>query len=310
MAISSFPQSLQDREISSGLRFRARFYPFAASFNLHRLAFMSGALLILAGAAFGLEAKAENAPVLSAVIVVFFGMPHGAFDAVLFSQAWPKDCLSRKQNFIVDYVCVAALVVAFWAFNPGESLCAFLAVSALHFSGDWERDIPYLTRIIVGASLLAFPALFHEQSVRWIFQWLVPAGDAASLAAGLRTCALGLLPLAAAAIALNLRNSPMATLEAAIVLALAIAATPLTFFLAYFCGLHSIRHLLQVRETLNERMAGSLFALAFPYALAAALAIAAGAAAASFSLPLGGALLGSLFIGLAALTVPHMLFAE
>jgi Brp/Blh family beta-carotene 15,15'-monooxygenase len=277
--------------------------------HLHRVAFSLAVLAVLAAAAFGAEVKAEEAPILSAAIILLFGMPHGAFDVALASQGWRVKSLFLRLKFIAAYVCVAAFVVLFWSFFPGESLCAFLALSALHFSKDWQGEIPPFGLLTIGASLICFPALFHQPSVREIFELLVPSSDAAVLSAGLQVCAFGLIPLAAAAFAYNLTDQPLAVIEAAAVLALALAATPLTFFLIYFCGLHSIRHLLHVRETIKGWAASSLFSLAFPYALAAAAGIVA-AAITSFPLPLGSALLGSVFIGLAALTVPHMLLVS
>ncbi len=273
--------------------------------SLHRVAFMLTGALILGAALCRVRVSAEDVPILSVCAVVLFGMPHGALDVALASRSWPENGLQRRIKFIAEYIAVAAFVVLFWSFFPGESLCAFLALSALHFSEDWENELSSPSRLAVGASLLCFPALFHQQGVRAIFDCLVPSGDAAALAAGLHTGALSLLPAVAAAFAYHLRDHLLAVLEAAVVLALAIILTPLTFFLIYFCGLHSVRHLLHVRQRLRARPA-SLFSLAAPYALAAGLGIFA-TATVSFSIPFEEALLGSLFIGLAALTVPHML---
>lgn len=275
----------------------------------HRIAFILAGIALLAAAALGVDARAENAPVLAAAIVLLFGMPHGAFDAELAVRDALWDKAARSLKFIEAYIGVAAFVVLFWSFFPGEGLCAFLALSALHFSEDWQHELPSASRLVIGAALIGFPALFHQQTVLEIFAWLVPETDAAFLAAGLHACALALLPLVAAAFAFHLRDRPLAVLEAAVVLALALAASPLTFFLVYFCGLHSIRHLFHVRDLLHGRAVRSLFPLALPYALAACTAIV-GAAVMSFSQPFGGAMLGSLFIGLAALTVPHMLLSR
>jgi Brp/Blh family beta-carotene 15,15'-monooxygenase len=282
---------------------------FARHFVFHRFIFIAGALGILTATPLGVEMNAEDAPILSAAILITFGMPHGAFDVAVASRQRNTDSGFSRLKFIAEYVGAAAFVLLFWHFFPGEGLCAFLALSALHFAEDWENEIPPFASLIIGASLLAFPALFHQTGVRVIFEMLVPSNDAALLSAGLHSFAWGLLPFAAATLAYQLPRRPSAMAEASLVLALSILVTPLTFFIFYFCGLHSIRHLFHVREQLPTGTAASLFSLGFPYALAASAGVAA-AAALSYSSHLGSAMLGSVFTCLAALTVPHMLLVN
>lgn len=85
---------------------------------------------------------------------------------------------------------------------------------------------------------------------------------------------------------------------------------PLLYFVAYFCLLHSLRHLTTTLALLPDRtraLAGAARIMAASLLGAgAALALAIGGAGADA----GNAILGVVFIGLAALTVPHMLLVD
>jgi Brp/Blh family beta-carotene 15,15'-monooxygenase len=81
---------------------------------------------------------------------------------------------------------------------------------------------------------------------------------------------------------------------------------PLLFFVLYFCGLHSPRHLIQAARGVSPRLAlatGALFT---------GRAIGAGSLAwlATPGPGIEAKLLRVTFVGLAALTVPHMLLIE
>ena len=133
------------------------------------------------------------------------------------------------------------------------------------------------------------------------------AGDGARAVAAAQA-ALGpvlLVGLAVAAV-IAARRAPHEAFELLGAAALALLAPPLMFFIVYFCALHSARHL---REGFREEhghgrrltlLVVAAYTLA-PLALAAAFLVGTAGTAA-----LDEQLLRVVFIGLAALTVPHM----
>jgi Brp/Blh family beta-carotene 15,15'-monooxygenase len=101
------------------------------------------------------------------------------------------------------------------------------------------------------------------------------------------------------------RRSWLCAAELATLPLLAWALPPISFFVVYFCGLHSPRHFLEVIGWLQMR-ANVVSAVA----LGITLATLSSCAAAFMMLPSVSPdvrLVQIVFIGLAALTVPHMI---
>jgi Brp/Blh family beta-carotene 15,15'-monooxygenase len=182
-------------------------------------------------------------------------------------------------------------------------------MSIYHFSGDWDRDLDALPRLIVAAAMIAAPAALHRAQVVEIFSWLSPIEAATTTAVVMAAAAAPLLQASAVVIALLVVKRPLAAAELAVVLALAWLTPPLMFFLAYFCGLHSVRHMIETQEVLRIETFGAFVAATLPYAPLAVIGTIVGALVLS-SLPPGPALISTIFMALGALTVPHIILIE
>jgi Brp/Blh family beta-carotene 15,15'-monooxygenase len=271
--------------------------------------------LVLGGVAVALwpGTGAPAAPALLVVLalaVAVTGLPHGALDPWLARRAGLWRTGRGLVVFHLAYVALAALVLVAWRWAPGTSLALFLAISAWHFAGDWRGHLPGWARALAGAALLALPAWRWPGEVREIFMMLSGA-EGAAVAGALATMAPWLAAGMAVAAAFALRRSLATAVELAAIATLALLLPPLAYFIVYFCALHSLRHLrhaaLGADAGARRRMAG----VALAYTLLT-LALAALAwpwlAGAGEALPAPGTPLAQLvFIGLAALTLPHML---
>ena len=258
-------------------------------------------------------AGAPAAPALLVVLalaVAVTGLPHGALDPWLARQSGLWRTRRGLVAFHLAYVALAALVLVAWRWLPGPSLALFLAISAWHFAGDWRGHLPGAARAVAGGALLALPAWRWPGEVQAIFVMLSGA-DGAAVAEALATMAPWLAAGMAIVAAFALRRSLTTAIELAAITALALLLPPLLFFIVYFCALHSLRHLrhaaLGADAGARRRMAG----VAVGYTLLA-LVLAAVAwpwlARAGDARPVPGTPLAQLvFIGLAALTLPHML---
>lgn len=240
-----------------------------------------------------------------AILAAVLGMPHGALDPLIARRLGLWRTPLTFAAFNLAYVGVAAAVVALWLVAPVPSLIAFLLISAAHFGSDWNRERPLALRLLTGAALLSLPSLRDQDAVADLYITL--AGDGAGAVAAAQA-ALGpvlLVGLAVAAV-IAARRAPHEAFELLGAAALALLAPPLMFFIVYFCALHSARHL---REGFREEnghgrrltlLVVAAYTLA-PLALAAAFLVGTAGTAA-----LDEQLLRVVFIGLAALTVPHM----
>ncbi len=246
--------------------------------------------------------------VLAALILVL-GVPHGAMDT-LFAQrlyglktAWDWTC------FTVGYVTLAGLVVAAWVWAPAGFLVGFLLISAAHFSGDPAAGTPWISRILYGGVVLVLPAWSHQAEMSGLFGQLVGPE-----AAGVIMPVLGWLvwPWALGFIvAIGERSvrDPLTAFEFAAVGILALVAPPLLAFTLFFCGMHGARHILRAFRYSGRdswRFLGWV-------ALLPMMGVALASAVAWYFLkdtPLDARLLQIVFVGLAALTVPHMVLVE
>ncbi len=241
--------------------------------------------------------------------VALLGLPHGALDLPMAQVLWPLTGSADRARFFAAYIGIAAAVAGLWWTAPGLALSAFLAYSALHFSGDWETDGPML-RAAGGLSVVGAPALFSFADVASIFFVLTDGSYAVPIA---RALAIAGLIGGALALIVFLRERARrnrAVVELAGIWIGAAILPPLLYFVAYFCLLHSLRHMTETLDALPDRKAALLGAAGIMATslLGASLALALLLYGDGFNIE--ASVLRIVFIGLAALTVPHMLLVE
>ncbi len=273
------------------------------------LLFGAAAATAAAGVA-AIEPDAVTQALVLAPFVALLGIPHGALDLRLAEALWPLPRVSGLALFGVAYLGLAAAVLGIWWLLPAAALGLFLAYSAVHFGGDWRDELTGWQRPFAGALVVSLPAVFWPNEVREIFATLAPAEAATGAVTGLRLAA----PLAAvgvlAACAGARWRTPRTAVELAGLTVAAAALPPLVYFLVYFCFLHSPRHLAESARTLGLDAPEALRAAA-PLTLATwAIAAVALALLLQAGVALGSTTLHVVFIGLAALAVPHMVLVE
>ena len=243
-----------------------------------------------------------------ATAVAVAGLPHGALDPLLARAAGVWRSAWGLALFLLGYLALAVGVVAVWAVQPGITLALFLLLSAWHFAGDWRGELEAPARAAAGAAVLLVPALFQREAVAGVFVHLVPAAAAGGVAEAMHYLALPALLALMVLGAPALRHGRWLTAELTTIVLLAWLLSPLLYFTVYFCALHSPRHMLGMRP-LRGVSRRALIATAAALTMAA---VAFGALAYPLLSPVDWdtRLLRVVFIGLAALTVPHMLLVE
>lgn len=266
---------------------------------------LAGSLSLAALA--GLEVGSGWQAGLLAVLVTLLGLPHGALDIEVARLAGLWHDLGGWLRFGCAYVLVVGLAIGFWLAAPGPALAIFLAMSAWHFAGDWRDRLPPILRLAVGGSVVSLPALFHVADVTQVFGLLVPAASAKVIAESLELLAV---PFLVGAVGSALRSGhPRTALEIVAIVVAAAALPPLVYFIAYFCFLHSPRHLIEAGAELAIGNLRDLVRRTWP--IVAITCLGAMAAAALLpAAPLSTVAIKVVFIGLFGLTVPHMLLIE
>ncbi|MEI4231891.1 Brp/Blh family beta-carotene 15,15'-dioxygenase [Roseovarius sp. D22-M7] len=246
---------------------------------------------------------------LLAPLIAIFGLPHGALDLPMAETLWPLDGCRGKLRFMAIYLGLVACVIGLWIVLPGAALVAFLAYSALHFSDDWSHAASPL-RWTGGLATIGAPALLHHAEVTTLFAYLVPAG-AASWAAAAAAIAGGVAGVGfVVTVLFRPQTRERAALEQAILWGLAALLPPLVYFTVYFCGLHSIRHFDATIRSVPRARRALVTAAGLSAAVTLTGALLLYARSGSDSLTAEGGGMQVIFIGLAALTVPHMLLVD
>ena len=244
------------------------------------------------------------------VLVATLGLPHGALDPLIARRAGLWRTPLGFAGFNLGYLAIVALVVGVWLLAPTASLVGFLVVSGIHFGADWNGGRSVVLRSLTGVGLLTLPAFAHHDEVAGIYRTL--AGTGGGIVADVQS-SLGPVAIVAMLIgaALALRRRPTDALEILLATTLALVAPPLIFFALYFCALHSARHL---RHGFAEERGSGRLAVLITVAYTVVPIVAVGILTAVFvgDFAPGGSLADGwiirlVFIGLAALTVPHMI---
>lgn len=248
--------------------------------------------------------------VILAPAVAVLGLPHGALDLPMAEALWPLRGARDKVGFFAAYIGIAGVVGLLWWIAPAAALVAFLAYSALHFSGDWQVDGP-LWRLAGGVSAVAAPAVFHTDAVAALFAALGPAGWADTIAQA--TAGFGIAGGAVAIFAALIRKPPSrvhATVELSAIWLGAAVLPPLLYFSAYFCLLHSLRHLTLTLDHLPDKQRAIRAAAGITVLTLIAAGVGVGLFAFASQIDPSTSVMRVIFIGLAALTVPHMLLVD
>ena len=240
-----------------------------------------------------------------AISTAVLGLPHGSLDTEVARRYLHLNSLPRLVGFLAGYMALSGIVIAIWLQIPNIALAAFLLYSAVHFGDDVAHRLGRIGGIGYGLWILGLPVTFHPQTVEPLFAMLGADQTGLIIAAAPWALAVGGAILIAA-LALNPERASSDWRDPLLLAAGAAFLHPLAYFIAYWCFLHSPRHLeLAARDLGLEGWRERLRAVA-PTTLATyALAIAA--VPFLMNLPSDAILMQVIFIGLAALTVPHMI---
>ena len=280
-----------------------------SALRIQGLAFSVGAIVLAIVAITAARFDPQVELIVVAALIVLLGVPHGALDTIFARQLYGIQTPRGWLWFAMIYVLLSASVIGFFMLAPAGFLIGFLLISMLHFSGDPAAGTPWLARALYGGAIIVLPTLLHAGEITRLFALLVGI-DAARLV----TPFLGLLAwpwligLALATIQ-RLSKDWLTALERGAVAVLAVLAPPLISFTVFFCAMHSARHILRTIDYSGRSSPGLILGATLLPMLGVLLA---SAAAWHFlgGTPINGAIIQLVFVGLAALTVPHMALVE
>lgn len=266
-------------------------------------------VLPLLGILLALTALLAPAPgqVAVLIIVIAFGVPHGALDGEivrpllrpLLGSAW-------FGVFALPYLGLSALVLLAWHEAPIAALAAFLGLSVLHF-GLEDAGADPLGIAVRGGLPIALPVLLHPAATTAVFGAVAGVSMPVPpmwLLLGAQLWAV-LVPF----YLLRQRRQRAVLTELALLAAAFIVLPPLAAFAIYFVCFHAPAHMRAIVRNGRAPRVASMPAASWRSLPITLLTLAIGAALWPWvgTGPVEAHLLSLTIRCLAALTVPHML---
>jgi len=257
----------------------------------------------------------DHASLVALAFVVVIGLPHGAFDGAIARHLGYSRTLGGLIKFITVYLGLAGAVVAFWVWQPGLALALFLLISAVHFGyGDATatNGIARAVQIAAHGGVAVFGiSLFHLQQVTPIYAALTN-GDIMLAVMMTEMFPIFIMPVAALYLIAAISDAGLRPrlVELALLCLLLSVVPPLVGFAIYFCVIHTGRHMRQIWDRVSSHVTPRHI---LSQAMLFTLASWGGGAMMLWWLDSGNIsqdLLQVIFIGLAALTVPHMILVD
>lgn len=248
-----------------------------------------------------------SVPILT-ILIFFFGVPHGALDPI-----FAKKLLLLKNGwqwlmFVILYISISASVVLIWFYLPLVFMGSFLLISMIHFSRDLNGETPIVSRMLYGGSMIILPTLFNFMKMQELFSAILNESAGLQITSFLHLIAWPWLVASVISIYLMFVKEWLIGLEILSVSVLSTLAPPLVAFTVYFCGMHSLRHILRTKTYAD--MSFIKLGLISLVPMTGLVFITVFALLYSVEIPDHQQLLRFLFVGLAALTVPHMILID
>ena len=246
-------------------------------------------------------------------LVSFIGVPHGSFDGAVAALLGYK---SKKQFllFIFLYTIISLAVVVFWIYFPIYALLIFIFMSIVHFGlCDWSflntRNYKWLITLTHGMNIIFGIIYFHNEETFKIFSFLSNE-NFYFFQNYLYIAYIIFFLLAITYLYHSLVEKKMrwGIVEMIVILAIVSQVDPLTGFALYFCFVHTAKHIKSILKNTNKYLDNKNFVLKST-AIFTLLTWVGGCAAIFYlnnNFSFSESFIKTIFIGLAALTLPHM----
>ncbi len=250
-------------------------------------------------------------------LVSFIGVPHGSFDgavaALLGFQSKKKFIL-----FIIGYILISVAVIIFWINFSTIALTLFILMSIIHFGlCDWSnlrvKSYKWPIALTHGMNIILGIIFFHTHETFEIFKYLsnenfihikkyLIIGYIIYIFLLTYYCFL----------ALHTRELRRGLFEMLLILIIISLLDPLTGFALYFCFIHTFKHIKAILSDTNQYLSNRKFVYTSTIIFTALTWIGGCVTIVYLSnnISFDESFIKTVFIGLAALTLPHMTLVD
>lgn len=126
-----------------------------------------GLILLLAIALRSVNLPLETIEPVCFVLILLFGIPHGAVDHKIYGTINKKKSLGR---YITIYILIAGGYFLWWIFMPLKATLAFLLLSTYHFGeelmeGRLKKPAKPYINMIIGLSIFMAPFIYQYNEI-------------------------------------------------------------------------------------------------------------------------------------------------
>ena len=282
-------------------------------------------ICILATISFFLNLPSTYIYIFCFLLIATVGVSHGAYDGKKGELLFNNKFKNWKFIFYFTYVALAISVFIIWYLNPLISLIIFLVVSSFHFGKeDLEiyLDKKYRHQLFIfflkGSLIVLLPLFFNFEQTNLIFNTIIFSKDYVLLSSNYTKLILILNLLTQVLFYLYVylkkklnRNDFISIIfEIFLIIIVFYLFAPIVAFTLYFCFMHSLKNILLISNELNPNLIRG-FQIFFKKSLFLTLITFFILIISLFFLIKFNLLQNSIekiiFIGLASLTLPHII---
>ena len=255
--------------------------------------------------------------IISFLLIFFIGLPHGSFDGAVASLVGFNN---RKQflQFLIYYLALFFIVIVFWLYFPIVALFIFIIMTIAHFGlCDWTnfriKKYKFSVSFTYGMTIIFGIIFFNENQSFLIFEYLT--NDKIYLIQKYFYIPYFLTLISIIYfiyISIFEKKLRKGVIEISFLLFIFYFFDPLLSFAIYFCFFHTYKHLKHLIKNIYLNLKNKKFVI-YSTLIFTVVSWVGGLGIVYYliqNLSLYESILKVIFIGLAALTLPHMLLVD
>ena len=265
-------------------------------------------------------------PLICLLLILTIGVSHGSLDHVKGKKLFNILNIKKISIFYFSYTLMAISVIIIWIIIPSVSLMIFLLVASFHFGKEDTQFLisenSYFNQLLFflkGLLIILAPMFFHFNETITIFKFLLVDNEifysTLEFIEVNKILPIGIILSTLSCVYLFLRKFEIKKfiifLDFFSILILNYYLSPLVAFTIYFCFLHSIRHSITLIYEIDKndfKNGLKVFGKkVLPLTILTAIFCLIGLYLLNNKYDFNSSILKIIFIGLASLTIPHIL---
>jgi len=265
-------------------------------------------------------------PLICLLLILTIGVSHGSLDHVKGKKLFNILNIKKISIFYFLYTLIAISVIIIWIIIPSVSLMIFLLVASFHFGKEDTQFLisenSYFNQLLFflkGLLIILAPMFFHFDETITIFKFLLIDNEifysTLEFIEVNKILPIGIILSTLSCVYLFLRKFEIKKfvifLDFFSILILNYYLSPLVAFTIYFCFLHSIRHSITLIYEIDKndfKNGLKVFSKkVLPLTILTAIFCLIGLYQLNNNYDFNSSILKIIFIGLASLTIPHIL---